>query len=135
MAAVAQTRGKIAEIALKIIQIDQDLSSEVAKEMREIAAQLEGVLMAGGGGRVVAGRLQKHTEIVQALGHVRMHRAERLLAEGQRLSGLEKTFPIVAVADMLNDLCVQSTSSHQRILRHLGGAATKRSGRRHHRER
>jgi HlyD family secretion protein len=40
MAAVAQAKGKIAEIALKIIQIDQDLSSEVAKEMREIDAKI-----------------------------------------------------------------------------------------------
>jgi membrane fusion protein, type I secretion system len=40
MAAVAQARGKIAEIELKIIQIDQDLSSEVAKEMREIDAKI-----------------------------------------------------------------------------------------------
>jgi HlyD family secretion protein len=36
VAAVAQAKGKIAEEELKIIQIDQDLSSEVAKEMREI---------------------------------------------------------------------------------------------------
>jgi HlyD family secretion protein len=40
MAAVAQARGKIAETELKIIQIDQDLSSEVAKEMREIDAKI-----------------------------------------------------------------------------------------------
>jgi HlyD family secretion protein len=40
MAAVAQAKGKIAEIQLKIIQIDQDLSSEVAKEMREIDAKI-----------------------------------------------------------------------------------------------
>jgi HlyD family secretion protein len=40
MAAVAQAKGKIAEIELKIIQIDQDLSSEVAKEMREIDAKI-----------------------------------------------------------------------------------------------
>ena len=40
MAAVAQAKGKIAETELKIIQIDQDLSSEVAKEMREIDAKI-----------------------------------------------------------------------------------------------
>jgi membrane fusion protein, type I secretion system len=40
MAAVAQAKGKMAEIELKIIQIDQDLSSEVAKEMREIDAKI-----------------------------------------------------------------------------------------------
>ncbi len=40
IAAVAQAKGKIAEIELKIIQIDQDLSSEVAKEMREIDAKI-----------------------------------------------------------------------------------------------
>jgi HlyD family secretion protein len=40
IAAVAQARGKIAEIELKIIQIDQDLSSEVAKEMREVDAKI-----------------------------------------------------------------------------------------------
>ena len=39
-AAVAEARGKIAEIELKIIQIDQDLSSEVAKEMREVDAKI-----------------------------------------------------------------------------------------------
>jgi HlyD family secretion protein len=36
LATVAQIKGKMAEIELKSIQIDQDLSSEVAKEMREI---------------------------------------------------------------------------------------------------
>src|SRR5215467_9464624 len=40
IAAVAQAKGKIAEIELKIIQIDQDLSSEVAKELREIDAKV-----------------------------------------------------------------------------------------------
>jgi HlyD family secretion protein len=40
MAAVAQAKGKIAETELKIIQIDQDLSSEVAKEMREVDAKV-----------------------------------------------------------------------------------------------
>jgi HlyD family secretion protein len=40
VAAVAQVNGKMAEIELKIIQIDQDLSSEVAKEMREIDAKI-----------------------------------------------------------------------------------------------
>jgi HlyD family secretion protein len=40
IAAVAQARGKIAENELKIIQIDQDLSSEVAKEMREIDGKI-----------------------------------------------------------------------------------------------
>jgi HlyD family secretion protein len=40
VAAVAQAKGKVAEIELKIIQIDQDLSSEVAKEMREIDGKI-----------------------------------------------------------------------------------------------
>jgi membrane fusion protein, type I secretion system len=40
VAAVAQAKGKIAEIELMIIQIDQNLSSEVAKEMREIEAKI-----------------------------------------------------------------------------------------------
>ena len=40
VAAVAQAKGKIAENELKIIQIDQDLSSEVAKEMREIDSKI-----------------------------------------------------------------------------------------------
>ena len=39
IAATAQAKGKIAELQLQIIQVDQDLSSEVAKEMREIDAQ------------------------------------------------------------------------------------------------
>jgi HlyD family secretion protein len=39
LAAVAQTRGKISETELQIIQIDQDLSSEVAKDMREVDAK------------------------------------------------------------------------------------------------
>jgi HlyD family secretion protein len=38
-AAIAQARGKIAEINLQIIQIEQDLISEVAKDMREIDAK------------------------------------------------------------------------------------------------
>jgi HlyD family secretion protein len=40
IASVAQARRRIAEIELKILQIDQDLSSEVAKEMREIDAKI-----------------------------------------------------------------------------------------------
>lgn len=39
IAAVAQNRGRIAELELKIIQIDQDLSSEVGKELAEIRAK------------------------------------------------------------------------------------------------
>jgi HlyD family secretion protein len=40
VAAQAQARGKISEIELQIIQIDQDLRSEVAKELREVQAKL-----------------------------------------------------------------------------------------------
>jgi HlyD family secretion protein len=40
LAAVAQAKGKTAEIELKVLQIDQDLSSEVAREMREIDAKI-----------------------------------------------------------------------------------------------
>ncbi len=36
IASVAQAKGKIVETELQIIQIDQDLSSEVAKDMREV---------------------------------------------------------------------------------------------------
>ena len=39
-ASIAQAKGKIAELQLQMIQIDQDLSSEVAKEMREIDAKI-----------------------------------------------------------------------------------------------
>jgi len=40
IAAKAQAKGKISEIELQIIQIDQDLRSEVARELREIQAKL-----------------------------------------------------------------------------------------------
>jgi HlyD family secretion protein len=40
ISAIAQTKGKITETALQIIQIDQDLRSEVAKELREIQAKI-----------------------------------------------------------------------------------------------
>jgi HlyD family secretion protein len=39
ISSVAQAKGKIAEINLQIIQIEQDLRSEVAKELREIQAK------------------------------------------------------------------------------------------------
>lgn len=39
VASVAQAKGKITETELQIIQIDQDLSSEVAKDMREVDAK------------------------------------------------------------------------------------------------
>lgn len=39
IAAVAQAKGKITETELQVIQIDQDLSSEVAKDMREVDAK------------------------------------------------------------------------------------------------
>src|SRR5229473_2476997 len=40
IATAAQIKGKIAETELQIIQVDQDLSSDVAKEMREIEAKI-----------------------------------------------------------------------------------------------
>ena len=40
VASGAQAKGKIAEIELQIIQIDQDASSEVAKELREIDGKI-----------------------------------------------------------------------------------------------
>jgi len=40
IASAAQIKGKIAETELQIIQVDQDLSSDVAKEMREIEAKI-----------------------------------------------------------------------------------------------
>jgi HlyD family secretion protein len=40
ISATAQSRGKIGEIELQIIQIDQDLSSEVARELREVDAKI-----------------------------------------------------------------------------------------------
>lgn len=39
IAAIAQTRGKMTETELQIIQVDQDLRSEVAKELREIQSK------------------------------------------------------------------------------------------------
>jgi HlyD family secretion protein len=39
ISAIAQARGKISETELQIIQIDQDLRSEVAKELREVQAK------------------------------------------------------------------------------------------------
>jgi len=39
LAASAQAKGKITETELQILQIDQDLSSEVAKDMREVDAK------------------------------------------------------------------------------------------------
>jgi membrane fusion protein, type I secretion system len=39
LASVAQAKGKTSETELQIIQIDQDLSSEVAKDMREVDAK------------------------------------------------------------------------------------------------
>ncbi|MGQ0680780.1 HlyD family type I secretion periplasmic adaptor subunit [Bradyrhizobium sp.] len=40
IASTAQVRGKVTEIELQIIQIDQELSSEVAKELREIDGRI-----------------------------------------------------------------------------------------------
>lgn len=39
VAAMAQSRGKVTEIRMQIIQIDQDLASDVGKELREIEAK------------------------------------------------------------------------------------------------
>jgi HlyD family secretion protein len=39
-ASIAETRGKFSETELKIIQIDQDLRSDVAKELREIQGKI-----------------------------------------------------------------------------------------------
>ena len=43
-ASTAQARGKMAETALQILQIDQDLRSEVAKELREIQGKMAELL-------------------------------------------------------------------------------------------
>jgi HlyD family secretion protein len=40
VAAIAQSKGKVSEIELQIIQIDQDLRSEVAAELREVQSKL-----------------------------------------------------------------------------------------------
>jgi HlyD family secretion protein len=40
VASIAQARGRIAEAELQIVQIDQDLASEVAKEIREAEARI-----------------------------------------------------------------------------------------------
>ena len=40
IAQAAEAKGKIAEIQLQIIQVDQDLSSDVAKELREIDGKI-----------------------------------------------------------------------------------------------
>ena len=40
IAATAQAKGKISELELQIIQIDSDLSSEVAREMREVDGKI-----------------------------------------------------------------------------------------------
>ena len=40
IAAAAQSRGKISETELQIIQIDQDLSSDVARELREVDSKI-----------------------------------------------------------------------------------------------
>jgi HlyD family secretion protein len=37
---IAQARGRISETALQIIQVDQDLRSEVSKELREVQAKI-----------------------------------------------------------------------------------------------
>lgn len=39
LAAIAESKGKISETELQILQIDQDLRSEVAKELREVEAK------------------------------------------------------------------------------------------------
>jgi HlyD family secretion protein len=44
VAAGAQARGRIAEIELQIVQIDRDLASEVAKELREADARIAELL-------------------------------------------------------------------------------------------
>jgi HlyD family secretion protein len=44
IASTAQARGKMAETALQILQIDQDLRSEVAKELREIQGKMSELL-------------------------------------------------------------------------------------------
>jgi HlyD family secretion protein len=41
VAAVAQAKGKIIETRLQIIQIDQDLASEVAKDLRDVDAKMD----------------------------------------------------------------------------------------------
>jgi HlyD family secretion protein len=40
VAAAAQAKGKIAETALQVLQIDQDIASEVAKELREVDGKI-----------------------------------------------------------------------------------------------
>jgi HlyD family secretion protein len=40
MSSTAQSRGKISETELQILQIDQDLSSEVARELREVDSKI-----------------------------------------------------------------------------------------------
>ena len=41
IASNAQTRGKISELELQILQIDRDLAGEVSKELREVEAKID----------------------------------------------------------------------------------------------
>ena len=40
VSSMAQTKGKIAETELKVLQVDQDMSSDVGKELREVDAKM-----------------------------------------------------------------------------------------------
>jgi HlyD family secretion protein len=40
VSSMAQTKGKIAETELKVLQVDQDMSSDVGKELREVDAKI-----------------------------------------------------------------------------------------------
>lgn len=116
MAAVAQARGKIAETELKIIQIDQDLSSEVAKEMREIDAKV---------GEFVERKLQAEDQLQRvdirapqdgAVFQLTVHTVGGVIAAGETIMLIVPEADSLAVEARVNPQDIEQVQLHQKTV-------------------
>lgn len=92
---MAQTKGKISELALQIIQVDRDLASEVGKELREVEAKIGEFLER----KVAAEDQLKRVDLIAPQDGI-VHQSTAHTVGGY-VSGGETIMLIVPVADAL----------------------------------
>lgn len=84
-AAAAQSRGKIAEIELQIIQIDQDLRTEVVKELRELQAKEAELIERRVAAEDQLRRIDIRSPLTGIIDQLSMHTVGGVIAPGEQI--------------------------------------------------
>lgn len=85
VAAVAETKGRIVETELQILQIDQDLRGEVAAELREVEARLGELAEKRISAEDRLSRVELKAPIAGMVHQLRIHTVGGVVAEGEEL--------------------------------------------------